>query len=216
MSSSLILDSGHMTADTTNLVHLSNTQPFSSVRFADGSLLPVTQFGHLQSPSFTIPIVHHDFALASKLISISLLTNHGLTINFSSLDCSVQDHLICLRIGTGHRVGGLYHLEYLHIPVSPSFSRCTPTIVASICFLDHWHSCLGHVSTKRLKLLTSLGCLGFVSLGSLSSCMGCKLAKHSAFPFPSSDSSSVCAFDLFILMSGARFFPSLLVGSLIT
>ncbi len=51
---------------------------------------------------------------------------------------------------------------------------------------------LVQISVSRLRHLAKLGCLGdfrFQSSDSfdVSSCMGCKLAKHLALPFQSSD-----------------------------
>lgn len=155
MSSSLwILDSGathHMIVNATTLIHLYSTHPFSSVHTVNGSFLLATESGHLWPPSFTVPTVHHVLGLALNIISISQLTDHGLTITFFSSDYSVQDHLTRQRIRTIRRVGCLYHLEFLHLLVSPSSSTCTPIIVASVYSLDRWHSHLGHVSNACLN-----------------------------------------------------------------
>ena len=64
------------------------------------------------------------------------------------------------------------------------------------CSLTRWNSRLDHLSSARLKLLISLGALGSVSLSPLSVCMGCRLAKHLALPFSSSESISDASFDL--------------------
>lgn len=89
-----------MTADVTTLVLLSSTHVFSSVSTADENLLLIMQSGHLQSSSFTLPIVHHVSNLALNLISYQL-TYHGLIITFSSSDYFMQYHLTGQRIGTG-------------------------------------------------------------------------------------------------------------------
>ena len=70
----------------------------------------------------TLPTVHHVPGLALNLVSVSQLTDHGLTVTFSSSTCSVQDHLSGRRIGTDRRVGGLYHLGHLYLPASDSVS----------------------------------------------------------------------------------------------
>ena len=120
-SSSWILDSGatlHMTSDATQLVDLRPTHLTSQVRTADGTLLSVTQSGHLTSTptshySIALPDVHHVPGLALNLIFVSQLTDHELTDTFTSSACVVQDHLSGQKIGIGHRVGGLYHLDRL-------------------------------------------------------------------------------------------------------
>ncbi|KAG5540909.1 hypothetical protein RHGRI_020972 [Rhododendron griersonianum] len=65
----------------------------------------------------------------------------------------------------GRRVGDLYLLEHLHLPIKPS-----PTTASSFC-LDHksspfylWHFRLGHLSSERLKLLVKSGHLGIFLL----------------------------------------------------
>ena len=148
-STSWILDSGathHMTADATSLVDLSPVHPSSTVRTVDGTLLPITQCGHLLSTSLTLPTVHHVPGLALNLVSVSQLTDHGLTVTFSSSACFVQDHLSGRRIGTGRRVGGLYHLEHLRLPASDSISGCVLLLllpyVLSIAGIVVWVICL--------------------------------------------------------------------------
>ena len=87
-SSSWILDSGathHMTSDATQLVDLRPTHLTSQVRTADGTLLSIAQSGRLTfSPSSTfsiaLPDVHHVPGLALSLISVSQLTDLGLTV----------------------------------------------------------------------------------------------------------------------------------------
>ena len=72
-------------------------------------MLSVTQSGRLTSSpnstsSIALPDVHHVPGLALSLISVSQLTDLGLTVTFSSSACVVQDHLSGQRIGIGHRV----------------------------------------------------------------------------------------------------------------
>lgn len=59
-----------------------------------------------------------------------------------------------------------------------------------------WHSRLRHVSTSRLKYLTSTRALGKLKTSDISNCCGCKLAKFSAFPFNKSVYVSNTPFDL--------------------
>ena len=108
----------------------------------------------------------------------------------------MQDHLTGRRIGIGRRVGGLYHHEHFHLPTLASASICASDIVASVCFLDRWHCRLGHLSSAHLKLLANSGTLSPVTSSPLSSCKGCRLAKHLALPFSSSEYISSASFDL--------------------
>ena len=98
-------------------------------------------------------------------------------------------------LGIGHRVGGLYHLDRLQLSASAT-TTVDVSVSAVACSPDRWHRRLGHLSSARLKLLSSSGVLGSVSLSPLSACMGCRLAKYQTLPFPSSESVSVASFDL--------------------
>jgi len=59
-----------------------------------------------------------------------------------------------------------------------------------------WHSCVGHVSSSRLRFLVSTGALGNLKTCDISVCSGYKLAKFSALPFNRSISVSSSPFDL--------------------
>ncbi|CAH9078365.1 unnamed protein product, partial [Cuscuta europaea] len=102
-----------------------------------------------------------------------------------------QDRESKKQIGTGCRVSDLYILESLHLPLKSS------PVAASSFRLDHtsspfylWHSRLGHLSSDRLKILAQSGHLGNLSIGDISECSGCKLAKMSALLFSKSASIS--------------------------
>ncbi|KAG5552575.1 hypothetical protein RHGRI_010605 [Rhododendron griersonianum] len=89
------------------------------------------------------------------------------------------------QIGAGRRVGDLYLLEHLHLPIKPS-----STAASSFC-LDHksspfyiWHSRLGHLSSERLKLLVQAGHLGHISVSDISECSGSKEDLIHIDPFP--------------------------------
>ena len=76
-SSSWILDSGathHMTSDATCLADLSSVSSSSSVRTADGTLLPVMQCGRLTTPALALPDVHYvPASLQTFFLLVSLL-----------------------------------------------------------------------------------------------------------------------------------------------
>lgn len=107
--------------------------------------------------------------LSLSLLSISQLSDFGFDVLFSSSGCVVQDQVSKKQIGTGHRVGDLYILESLHVPVTS-----TSTTMSSFS-LDRnsspfylWHSRLGHLSSECLKLLTNSGLLGKIFVSDIS------------------------------------------------
>ncbi|KAG5553496.1 hypothetical protein RHGRI_011389 [Rhododendron griersonianum] len=103
----------------------------------------------------------------------------------SLMEHNGQDRDSNKQIGAGRRVGDLYLLEHLHLPIKPS-----STAASSFC-LDHksspfyiWHSRLGHLSSERLKLLVQAGHLGHISVSDISECSGSKEDLIYIDPFP--------------------------------
>ncbi|XP_038680973.1 uncharacterized protein LOC119981907 [Tripterygium wilfordii] len=91
------------------------------------------------------------------------ICDFGYDVLFTPSSCRVQDPSTSRMIGSGRRVGGLYHLQSLHLPSShPSFcGLASPTP-------DIWHRRLGHISESRLKSLSLSGALGRSSFSALS------------------------------------------------
>ena len=59
-----------------------------------------------------------------------------------------------------------------------------------------WHSCLGHVSSSRLRFLAFTRVLGNLETCDISDGSGCKVAKFSSLPFNWSIYVSFSSFDL--------------------
>ena len=70
--------------------------------------------------------------------------------NLTLLDLFVQDPQSGQTIGRAHRRGRLYHLDFLHGPVSSNSSHSLAGVVSSTA--DLWHRRLDHISESRLKL----------------------------------------------------------------
>ncbi|CAL5391624.1 unnamed protein product [Camellia sinensis] len=101
------------------------------------------------------------------------------------------------QIGIGRRVGDLYVVGSLHLPMA------TSPIIFSSFQLDSlsipfylWHSRLGHLSVDRLWFLAQSGILGKVSSSELTECRKCKLAKMIALHFRKSTTISDKPFSL--------------------
>ncbi|KAF5956478.1 hypothetical protein HYC85_003703 [Camellia sinensis] len=96
------------------------------------------------------------------------------------------------RLGSVRRVGDLYVVESLHLPLSTSpaaLSSFQLNSQSSQFYL--WHSRLGHLSVDRLRSLAKSGFLGNVSSSQIDECRACKLAKMLALPFNKSTSISL-------------------------
>ncbi|KAK9159402.1 hypothetical protein Syun_005743 [Stephania yunnanensis] len=90
----------------------------------------------------------------------------------------------------GIKVGRLFELTSLHIPVVTQISRSssTPSIY-------RWHLRLGHTSTKKLRTLVSGGLLGISKFESFN-CVHCQLAKQPASSFSLNESINNTPFGL--------------------
>lgn len=66
--------------------------------------------------------------------------------NIRPSSCNVLDHT-GRKIGVGRRINGLYHLEYLRLPLS-SYPAVSLSATSNL-----WHSRFSHLSMSRLKTL---------------------------------------------------------------
>ncbi|XP_028118714.1 uncharacterized protein LOC114316252 [Camellia sinensis] len=132
------------------------------------------------------------------LILIQLCNSQIQQINACSrLDAHCLDLASKKQIGISRRVGDLYVMESLHLPLSSS-----PVALLSFqldsqssqCYL--WHSRLGHLSVDHLRSLTQSELLGKTSPSQINECQACKLAKMTALPFNNSTSISASLFFL--------------------
>lgn len=81
--------------------------------------------------------------------------------------------------GTCHRLGGLYVLNELKIPIVIASRLDLFSIRFSLSSSSSylWHYCLGHVLASRLKYLMSTGVLGNLQTQDISYYSGCELEK---------------------------------------
>ena len=119
------------------------------------------------------------------------------------------------ELGTGPRVGHLFPVDSLRLPLVAPIFVATATIVSSIPSLALWHVRLGHASSSRVQQLASRGLLGSVSTENFD-CVSCQLEKQTALPFNTSESISTDIFGLihfdvwgpssFSSIGGSRYF----------
>ena len=106
-----------MTPDATHLTRCSPAPPITRVRIADGTPLPVSSIGHLNTSSFLVSSILHAPRLSISLMSVSQLTDFNCQVIFDRTSCRVQDRNRTV-IGVGRRHSGVYALESLHLPSS--------------------------------------------------------------------------------------------------
>ena len=61
------------------------------------------------------------------------------------------------ELGTGPRVGHMFPVDNLRLPLVAPISIAVATTVSSIPSLAFWHARLGHASSSRVQQLASRG-----------------------------------------------------------
>ena len=67
------------------------------------------------------------------------------------------------ELGTGPRVGRMFPVDNLRLPLVAPVSIIATAAISSVPSLALWHACLGHASSSRVQQLVSRGLLGSVS-----------------------------------------------------
>ena len=84
----------------------------------------------------------------------------------------MQDPRTGQELGTGSRVGRMFPVNNLHLPLIAPVSVAAAAAVSSIPSLTLWHARLGHASSSRVQQLASRGLLGSVSTENFD-CVSC-------------------------------------------
>ena len=123
------------------------------------------------------------------------LAKLGYCIIFDYSECIVQDPRTGQEFGTGPRVGRMFPVDNLRLPlVAPVFVAAAAAI-SSIPSFTLWHAHIGHASSSRVKQLAFRGLLSSVSTKNFD-CISCQLGKQPVLPFNTSESISTDIFDL--------------------
>ena len=91
------------------------------------------------------------------------LVELGYRIIFDYSGCIVQDPRTGQELGTGLRVGRMFPVDNLRLPLVAPVSVVAATVVSSTPSLALWHARLGHASSSRVQQLAFRGLLGSVS-----------------------------------------------------
>ena len=99
------------------------------------------------------------------------------------------------ELGISSKVGHMFLMDNLHLPLVAPISVAAAAIVSSISSLALWQARLGHASSSRVQELASRSLLGLVSIENFE-CVSCQLGKQSALPFNTNESISTDIFEL--------------------
>ena len=184
-----ILDSGvtdHISSKPNFLTH--TTLPtISLVNLPTGSTAPITVAGNVNfNKNITLKNVLCVPSFHLNLMSANRLTNtFNCCVILLPNGCIIQDLATGRTIGSGEQHGSLYYVSPVqNIPISFQASNST----------DLWHKRLGHPSSLRFKLASSL--LPSVVIFYHNNCNVCPKAKQTRLSFPISEIKTHSSFEL--------------------
>ena len=100
--------------------------------------------GFVSTSNFSVPGVFHVLDLSYNLYSVGQLAELGYCLIFYYYGCIVQDSRTGQELGTDPRVGRMFPVENLHLPLVAPVSVIAA--VFSLPSLALWHSRLDHAS----------------------------------------------------------------------
>ena len=107
----------------------------------------------------------------------------------------MQDPRIGQELRIGPRVGRMFLVDNLRLPLVALISVMVATAISFIPSLALWHAQLSLASSFQVQHLVSRGLLGLVSTENFD-CVSCQLGKQLALPFNTSKSMSTDIFNL--------------------
>ena len=168
-----------------------------TVNLPNGSLVTAQYLGTIKFPSglilhsvLYVPNFKFNLISISKLISVL-----SYKFIFSGDFCEIQDVISLRTIGLAKLQGGLYHLMINKERCSPTtnpfinFTTSTPVTSSNL-----WHFRLGHLSGKRLNVLSQN--FPFIPKHTIETCDVCHLAKQRRLSYSTSLSRASKIFEL--------------------
>ena len=195
---SWLMDSAHCNHMTPHLSLFSDLNPAPHplhIRTANGSTMSSHNIGSILTFNLSVPGVFNVLNLSYNLFSVGQLAELGYCIIFDYFGCIVQDPRTGQELGTSPRVGHMFPVDNLHLPLVAHISVAATAAVSSISSLALWHARLGHASSSRVQELASRSLLGLVSIENFK-CVSCQLEKQPTLPFNTNESISIDIFEL--------------------
>ena len=107
--------------------------------------------GFVLTSNLSVPGVFHVPDLSYNLCPVGQLAELGYRLIFDYFGCIVQDLRTGQERGTSPRVGRMFPVDNLHLPlVAPVSVAAAAAAVSSLPSLALWHSRFGHASSSRV------------------------------------------------------------------
>ena len=184
----------HMTPHSSLFSELKHAPHPLNICTANGSTMSSHNIGSVSTSSLSVPAVFNVPDLSYNLFSMGQLAELGYCIIFDYSWCIMQDPRTGQELGTGPRVGRMFPVDNLHLPLVAPISVVAATAISSVPSLAFWHAYLDHASSTWVQQLASRGLLGSVSTENFD-CVSCQLGKQLTLPFNTSELISTDIFD---------------------
>ena len=177
--SSWLMDSAccnHMTPRSSSFSEFKHAPHPLNIHTTNGSTMSGHNIESVSTSNFSVPGVFNVSDISYNLFSVGQLAELGYRIIFDYFRCIVQDPRTVQELGTSPRVGRIFLVDNLRLPLIAFVSVATATTISSIPSLALWHARLGHASSSRVQQLASSDLLGSVSTENFG-CVSCQLGK---------------------------------------
>ena len=185
----------HMTPHSSLFSELKPAPHPLNIRTANGSTMSGHNIGSVSTSNLSVPGVFNVPDLSYNLFSVGQLAELGYRIIFDYSGCIVQDPRTRQELGTGPRVGRMFPVDNLRLPLVAPVSVAAAAAVSSIPSLALWHAQLGHAFSFRVQQLASRGLLCLVSTKNFD-CISYQLGKQPVLPFNTIELLSTDIFNL--------------------
>ena len=151
----------HMTPHSSLFSELKLAPHPLNIRTTNGSTMPSHNIGSVSTSNLSVPRVFNVPKFFYNLFSMGQLVELGYCITFNYSWCIVQDLRTRQELQTDPRVGRMFLVDNLRLPlITLVFVAAASTIVSFIPSLALWHAQRGHTSSSWVQHLASRGLLG--------------------------------------------------------
>ena len=130
----------HMTLHSSLFSELKPAPHPLNIRTANGSTISGHNIGSVSTSNLSVPGAFNVSDLSYNLFSVGQLTELGYHIIFNYSRCIVQDPRMGQELGTNPRVGRMFPVDNLRLPLVTPVSVVVATTVSSNPSLALWHT----------------------------------------------------------------------------
>ena len=150
----------HMTPHSSLFSELKPAPHPLNIYTANGSTMSGHNIGSVSTSNLSVPRVFNVPDLSYNLFSVGQLAELGYRIIFDYSGCIVQDPRTRQELRTDPKVGRMFPVNNLRLPLVAPVSVAAAATISSVPSLALWHAHLGHASSTRVQQLASRGLLG--------------------------------------------------------